>query len=98
MLQDDIFHTEAERDSMRRLLDWGLADLFSQQNWTAQPYSWWDFRAGAFHRNHGLRIDLLLGTSRIAARVKHIVIDREYRKKKARLTASDHAPVVAELE
>ena len=96
--KDDIFHTEAERHRLQRILDWGLVDLFRQQHQTVQAFSWWDYRAGAFHRNHGLRIDLLLGTPPVAARLRHIEIDREYRKKQAGLTASDHAPVVADLE
>ena len=58
----------------------------------------WDYRAGAFHRNHGLRIDLLLGTSSVVARLRHVEVDRDYRKKKEGLIASDHAPVIAELD
>jgi len=44
-----------------------------------------------------LRIDFLLGTESIAKRLQHVEIDREYRKKKEGLTASDHAPVYADL-
>ena len=61
-------------------------------------FSWWDYRGGAFHRNLGLRIDFLLATAPVAARVREVEIDREYRKKKDGLTASDHAPVWADLE
>jgi exodeoxyribonuclease-3 len=60
-------------------------------------FSWWDYRGGAFHRGQGLRIDLLLASPAAAARVKSVEIDREYRKKKDGLIASDHAPVIAEL-
>jgi exodeoxyribonuclease-3 len=45
----------------------------------------------------GLRIDLLLGTAAVASRVRNVEIDREYRKKQDGLTASDHAPVYADL-
>ena len=52
----------------------------------------------AFHRRQGLRIDLLLATPAVAKRVRSVEIDRDYRKKKDGLTASDHAPVMAVLE
>jgi exodeoxyribonuclease-3 len=92
-----IFHTTAERTRLQRLVEWGFTDLFRQHLPDTQFFTWWDYRAGAFHRNHGLRIDLLLGTPSVAARVRHVEVDREYRKKKDGLTASDHAPVIAEL-
>ena len=46
----------------------------------------------------GLRIDLLLGTAAVASRVRHVEIDREYRKKQDGHTVSDHAPVLADLD
>lgn len=94
----DIFHTDAERARFQRLLGWGLTDLFRQHLPEAALFSWWDYRAGAFHRNHGLRIDLLLGTAAVASRLRHAEIDRDYRKKQDGLTASDHAPVIVELD
>jgi exodeoxyribonuclease-3 len=96
-LAGQIFHTDAERARFRRLLDWGLCDLFREKNPELQAFSWWDYRDGAFHRGHGLRIDFLLGTAPVLARVKSVTIDREWRKKQEGLTASDHAPVIAEL-
>ena len=92
-----IFHTAEERVRFQRLLDWGLVDLFRHQRPDTQLFSWWDYRAGAFHRNHGLRIDFLLGTQGVVERLQQVEIDREYRKKKDGLIASDHAPVIAEL-
>ena len=62
-----------------------------------RKFSWWDYRAGSFHRNLGLRIDLFLATRSVMERVQHVEIDREYRKKKDGLTASDHAPVLVDL-
>jgi len=97
-LNGHIFHTEAERERLQRLLAWGFADLFRQHLPETQFFSWWDYRGGAFHRNHGLRIDLLLGTPRVVDRVRHVEVDRDYRKKQEGLTASDHAPVIAELD
>ena len=63
-----------------------------------QKFSWWDYRGGSFHRNLGLRIDLLLGTPAVVSRVRRVEIDREYRKKKEGHTASDHAPVFVDLD
>lgn len=97
-LRGHIFHTDAERERYRRLLDWGFTDLFRHHLPDAQLFSWWDYRAGAFHRNHGLRIDLVLGTPSVVERLRGVEIDRDYRKKKEGLTASDHAPVMVDLE
>jgi exodeoxyribonuclease-3 len=96
-LAGQIFHTDDERGRFRRLLDWGLVDLFRQAHPDEQQFSWWDYRGGAFHRRQGLRIDFLLGTRGVAERVQSVEIDREYRKKLDGLTPSDHAPVLADL-
>jgi exodeoxyribonuclease-3 len=96
-LRGQIFHTDEERARFARLLQGGWVDLFRAAHPEAQAFSWWDYRDGAFHRGHGLRIDFLLATPAVAARVRAVSIDREWRKKQDGLTASDHAPVVAEL-
>ena len=62
----------------------------------AGRFSWWDYRAGMFHRNEGMRIDLLYATASIASRVVWAEIDREARKGPP--TPSDHAPVVIDLD
>jgi exodeoxyribonuclease III len=93
-----IFHTDAERERTRRLTDAGWRDLFRERNPERQAFSWWDYRGGAFHRGQGLRIDLVLGTQPVLARTRAATIDREYRKKQEGHTASDHAPVWADLE
>lgn len=97
-LSGHIFHTERERARLQRLLDWGLVDLYRALSPEERMFSWWDYRAGAFHKNHGLRIDLLLGTQAVAKRASSVWIDRDYRKKKDGMTASDHAPVIADLD
>ena len=97
-LQGHIFHTDAERERFERLLARGFVDVFRARHPDTQAFSWWDYRGGAFHRGQGLRIDLLLATEPVAQRVKSVEIDRDYRKKKDGLTASDHAPVLADLE
>jgi exodeoxyribonuclease-3 len=96
-LAGQIFHTDAERARFRRLLEWGLCDLFREKNPDLRAFSWWDYRAGAFHKGEGLRIDFLLGTAPVLARVREVWIDREWRKKQEGLAASDHAPVIADL-
>lgn len=93
-----IHHTEEERSRFRRLLDWGLVDVFREKLPESRAFSWWDYRGGAFHRGQGLRIDLLLATRSLMTRVRSVEIDRDYRKKKEGLTPSDHAPVIADLE
>lgn len=93
-----IFHTPEERSRFARLLDLGLVDTWRDRNPETRMYSWWDYRMGAFHRNLGLRIDFVLATQSVDDRVTDVVIDREYRKKKDGLTASDHAPVWIDLE
>ncbi|MBI2569428.1 MAG: exodeoxyribonuclease III [Candidatus Schekmanbacteria bacterium] len=96
--QGQLFHTSAERQSFRDLLAWGLDDVFRAQHPQAREFTWWDYRAGAFHRDIGLRIDFLLATRPASVRVRNVVIDRDYRKKKDGFTPSDHAPVFADLE
>jgi len=97
-LAGTIFHTDAERSRYAALLGVGLRDLFREREPTTQAFSWWDYRGGAFHRKQGLRIDFLLGTPAVVARLRSVGIDREFRKKRGELTPSDHAPVVAELD
>ena len=59
-------------------------------------FSWWDYRAGMFHRNEGMRIDLLYATDPVAKRIVWSEIDREARKGPP--IPSDHAPVVIDLD
>ena len=97
-MRGQIFHTDEERARFRALLDWGLIDLYRHLNPEGREFSWWDYRGGAFHKKQGLRIDFLLATQPLLVRVRRVEIDREYRKKKDGLTASDHAPVIADLD
>ncbi len=97
-LAGSIFHTEAERERYAALLSIGLRDLYRELEPGTKAFSWWDYRGGAFHRKQGLRIDMLLGTPAVVARLRSVEIDRDWRKKKDELTPSDHAPVVAVLD
>ena len=96
--QGTIFHTEAERERIAALIEWGFGDLYRQLYPDTKAFSWWDYRGGSFHRGHGLRIDFILGTACVGRQLKATTIDRDYRKKRDGMTASDHAPVCADLE
>ncbi len=98
--QGRIFHTVEERTLVDRLREAGLVDLFRSKFPTEPGFSWWDYRAGCFHKNQGMRIDLLLATPAVADRVREVFVDREYRKKGKATGAipSDHAPVIAVLD
>lgn len=85
-----------ERQELGRLRDWGLVDAFRISRPESGRFSWWDYRAGMFPRNEGMRIDLLYVTRSVADRVVWAEIDREARKGKP--TPSDHAPVVVDLD
>jgi exodeoxyribonuclease-3 len=97
-LRGAIFHTEEERQRFQALLGSGLHDLFREKHPDLQAFSWWDYRGGAFHRGQGLRIDFLLGSAEVLRRSRAVEIDRDWRKKRDGLTASDHTPVWADLE
>jgi exodeoxyribonuclease-3 len=85
-----------ERAALDRLRAWGLVDLYRQLRPEPERYTWWDYRAGNFHKNLGMRIDLLLGTEPVARRLRWTEIDREARKGKP--LPSDHAPLVVDLD
>lgn len=92
-----IFHTDAERERFQRLLDLGFLDLFREQHPDLQSFSWWDYRAGCFHKKQGLRIDFVLGTAAVRARMTGASIERDFRKKREGRIPSDHAPVIIDL-
>jgi exodeoxyribonuclease III len=85
-----------ERAAFGRLLALGLCDAYRLKHQEMGRYSWWDYRAGAFHKNFGMRIDLLLASEPLAKRIVWAEIDREARKGKP--IPSDHAPVVIDLD
>jgi exodeoxyribonuclease-3 len=88
--------SEPERDRIRRMLDWGLVDLGRQAAGDVTgPFTFWDYRAGAFHRGWGLRLDLVLATAPIAERLVSVEVDRDERKPTSgQGKPSDHAPLV----
>jgi exodeoxyribonuclease-3 len=89
--------SEEERAAFRSLLAWGLADAFRDRHPDVRGrFTWWDYRAGNFHKNFGMRIDHLLPTASVSDRVVAVEIDREARKGKP--IPSDHAPLVLDLD
>lgn len=85
-----------ERAAFSRLCDWGLVDGYRLHHAEPGRYTWWDYRAGNFHKNFGMRIDHLLVTRPVAERAVWSEIDREARKGKP--VPSDHAPLVIDLD
>jgi exodeoxyribonuclease-3 len=88
--------SEPERAAFARLCAWGLVDAYRKHRPEPERYTWWDYRAGHFHKNFGMRIDHLLVARTVAERVVGAEIDREARK--SHPAASDHAPLVIDLD
>lgn len=89
-----ILFSEPEKEAVGRVKQWGFVDAFRMHNQEANQYSWWDYRAGAFRRNLGLRIDHVWVSEPLATQSASVVIDKEPRRWEK---PSDHAPVVAEF-
>ena len=87
--------SEPERAALRRLLEWGMVDTFRLLYDQDRLFSWWDYRAGDFHKHRGMRIDLVLATKGMADGVRWAVVDRNARKGKQ---PSDHAPVIVDVD
>ena len=92
--RDQILCSEPERAALQRILDLGFADSYRAFVEDAGHYSWWDYRQGAFRRNIGLRIDLILASAALRSRMASASIDRTPRTWER---PSDHAPVLLEL-
>ena len=89
-----VLCSEPERAAFRRLLDLGLQDAFRLFQQEEQSFSWWDYRAAAFRRNMGLRIDHMLVSPALAAVCTACQVDKAPRRLER---PSDHAPVMAEF-
>ena len=85
-----------ERDAFARICRLGLLDVYRLQHPESGRYTWWDYRAGNFQKNFGMRIDHLLVSSPLKSRVIWSEIDREARKGKP--IPSDHAPLVVDID
>lgn len=91
-LRDTIHHTAEERAHFQALLALGLSDAFRCFDQPEKTYSWWDYRMLGFQKNRGLRIDHILVSDALRARLTHCGVDRAPRKNPQ---PSDHAPVIA---
>jgi exodeoxyribonuclease III len=103
---DDVFDPEAyvgqthvtppEREALAELQKLGRLHDVVRDHWPKERvFSYWDYRAGMFHQDLGMRIDLILATAPVAKRVKAAWVDRQARKGKG---PSDHAPVIVDLD
>lgn len=87
--------TPPERAALARLQELGLRDVV-RDRWPAdRVFTYWDYRAGMFHQDLGMRIDLVLATATVAGRVQAAWVDRQARKGTG---PSDHAPVIVDLD
>ena len=92
---NQVLCTSQERSLLTDLLSQGFYDLFLDFTFPPKTFTWWDYRGGAFHRNIGYRIDLILGTKSIKKKCHDYIIDKETRHKSWCLLeprTSDHAP------
>jgi exodeoxyribonuclease-3 len=87
--------TEPERQALAELRALDLEDVLPRALKHDTPFTYWDYRAGMFHKNMGMRIDLVYANRAAASAVQDAYVDREARKGKG---PSDHAPVVVDLD
>lgn len=93
--QGSVLVSDKERDAFQAMIAMGLVDVFRQFEQEQDSYSWWDYRAAAFRRNRGLRIDHILCSEPLSQQCHSCVIDKEPRSWEK---PSDHAPVIAEFK
>ena len=89
-----ILCSTPERDALGRIIGLGMQDMFRLFAQEEKSFSWWDYRAAAFRRNMGLRIDLILASQALAGQCSACHIDKAPRRLER---PSDHTPVVAEF-
>jgi exodeoxyribonuclease III len=87
--------TEPEREALAELQALGLRDVVRDRWPGERVFTYWDYRAGMFHQDLGMRIDLVLASDPVAERVEAAWIDRQARKGSG---PSDHAPVIVDLD
>ncbi|HZI61166.1 MAG TPA: exodeoxyribonuclease III [Pyrinomonadaceae bacterium] len=92
--QGRIMFSEQERATLQQIKDWGFTDAFRLHNEEGGKFTWWDYRAGAFRRNLGLRIDHVWVTEPLVSRSVRTWIDLDPRTWEK---PSDHAPMIAEI-
>lgn len=90
-----LHFSKPERAAIHHVKQWGFVDVFRQINGDEKKFSWWNYREGAFFKDHGLRIDHIWTSENLAKKCVGCWIDR---KPRGAERPSDHAPVVAEFE
>ncbi len=90
-----LHFTKTERAAMYNVKQWGFIDLFRKMNGGTKEFSWWNYREGAWQRNHGLRIDYIWASRSLADKCTDCHIDKAPRTLEK---PSDHAPVLAEFD
>lgn len=96
--------SEPERSKLGAIEALGYQDAFRRFHPDARSFSWWDYRGGAFHKDHGMRIDLIYTSPALSTRVAGVTLDREARKTRSSrrtgedLKPSDHIPVTVEID
>lgn len=90
--KDSVGFTLEEKKHFRTILNLGFEDLYRLSYPQKQEFSWWDYRAGAFEQNKGMRIDMLLGSNNIVDYLENCYMDYNLRTKER---PSDHIPVIA---
>lgn len=90
--------TDAERDALANVVDWGLTDVFVDRYPDHDGlFTYYDYTAGRFHRRQGIRIDLILASAPLAATVTGCLVDRNGRKAHDGVKPSDHVPTYADF-
>jgi exodeoxyribonuclease-3 len=87
--------TGPERTALATLRSLGLHDVIPRALKYDTPYTYWDYRGGAFHKNQGMRIDLVYASAAVSSKVSDAYVDRDARKGTG---PSDHAPVVVDID
>jgi exodeoxyribonuclease-3 len=93
--EGSIHFSLPERAAINHVKQWGFVDAFREMNGPVKEFSWWDYRAGAFQKNHGLRIDHIWVSPTLAADCKKCWIDTSPRILEK---PSDHTPLIAEFK
>jgi len=92
-VNDALFKLEI-RKKFRELINLGFHDVYRYFNKNKQEYTFWDYMAGAWQKNHGMRIDHFLASNKILNNIKNINIDKKQRSK---IKPSDHTPIELEI-
>jgi exodeoxyribonuclease III len=93
--EGDALYRPETRQAFRRILNLGMTDAVRACTDSSDVYTFWDYQAGAWQKNNGIRIDHLLLSPEAADRLSHVEVDRHVR---AWEKPSDHVPVWIELD